>query len=1081
MPTTLQHPSHESLAALAEGRLGGEEKMSVVEHLSRCRECYTLFAEAAAFVERGTQRSASPARRRTTQWVALAAAAAISIVIGSALLFTRQRAPLNAVSAAASNNHPVRFRVSGGVAPGETALRAGAAPANEELLRVYLDLKKQRESDRSQRNLDAFGVSALLLGRTDEAVDALRSAAAASPSANTESDLAAALAHRWESRTSAADLDEADAATRRALTIAPDHAEALFNRARLLEAQGNRLAAIAAWKRYLELDSTSAWARIARQRLQRLSAPTASEQWPPARERLIAGTADVRETVDRFPQQCRELVEEELLSSPSGDFALAERIGAELARRGDALPANTMREISTASEPKRKALAGAFRAYADGRRALKNRDHGGADRLLRTALATMESEGSPFAIRARIALASNHIYQGNYRAALDETRRISAADLVPYPAAEAQIRWLVGLSLLAQGRIVEGLASYRRSEEIYERLGEAENLATIRGLLAEALDYAGDVTAAEQQRQLAITGLMQLGNSERVPLIVSEAADAALRRGNLDRALALQRRVRAHADAAHDTVWSIHAALDCSEILCARREFAKARREIAGAEERLRSINDPATRRRLDADLQLASLRAAPDSAGLGAYDAIIALLRSEENHYQIAKLLLEKGERLRRRGQLRDAEKTLRAALEELESVRGRVDDVIARSRYFETGRRIVDTLVITLIDQGRSTDALLALQRASGRTVLESLSERSATAAISVSDLLDAIPSGAMAIEYKLIGNRLFTWVIREGRIAFAQNRADRAAVRRSVALLEDAVLHDRRADFDRAAGVLHTALLAPFEKELRDATLCILVPDAELSDVPFEALRANGSAPFLIERVAVAYAPSLAVLKFRRPAESLRIDTAALLGDPLIDRQRFTDLPSLSASADEVRDAAAIYPHNRTFLGADASRSALLRSLLSADVVHVAAHSIENADAPFLSMLLLSASGSDSGVVYAHDIAGSKVKSRVVVLAGCGTAVGARLGTEGTTSLATAFLAGGAEGVVATCWPIRDDTATAITTAFHRRLHGGASPASALRGAKIEALRAHPERLSWVPYQLLVASKAAIEGRS
>jgi len=1077
MPETLQHPSLGTLAALSEGRLAGEEKMSVVDHLSRCRDCYTLFAEAAAFVERGAQRSEAPlARRRSARWVALAAAAAISIVIAGALLVTRQRVPLAAVSAAAATNHPVRFRVSGGVAPGDAVLRAGTQPANEDLLRVYLDLKKQKESDPSPRTLDAFGVSALLLGHADEAVDALRSAAAAKRDANTESDLAAALAYRWESRASATDLDDADAATQRALAIAPQHAEALFNRARLLEAEGNRLAAIAAWKRYLELDANGAWARIAREHLQRLSAPTASEQWPKERERLLAGTANVRDVVDRFPQQTRVFVEEELLADLSGALKLAESIGIELARRGDLLPLTTVREMSSSPH-----LATALRSYAAGRSAMKRGAHVEAEKLFRAAIDTLDREHLPFAIRARIGLASNDIYQGEYARALQDVQQSFTADVSMFPAAEAQARWLEGLALLSHARLVEGLDSYRRAESLFERLGETENLAGIRTLIAEALDYAGDARAAEQNRQLALDGLMQLGDSDRIPAILGEAADAALHRGNLDRALSLQRRVRAHAEAANNRVWTIDATLNCSEILCAKRDFGGAQREISDAAVLLRSIDDPSTRRRLNARLQLAALRAAPQSTNLAAYDDIVALLRAEDNHYSIARLLLEKGERLQRTGDLRTAEKSLRAALEELETLRGRVDDVIARSRYFETGHRIVDALVVTLIDQGRSTDALLALQRASGRTVLESASERSATASISVSDLMDAVPAGAIAIEYKSIGDRLYIWIIRDGRIAFVHHVANRAMLRNAVAALQDAAFHDRTQDFDRAAGTLYAALLAPVEKELRDKTTCILVPDALLSDVPFEALRENASSPFLIEKMAVAYAPSLAVLKFRTTNGPWRVRTAAFLGNPRIDSLRFADLPSLSASADEVRTAASLYPHSRTFLGSDASRAALLQSVSSADLVHVAAHAMENSDAPHLSMLLLARAGPDEGIIYAHDVAGMKVSSRIVVLAGCSTAVGARLETEGMTSLATAFLAGGADAVVATCWPIRDDSGSSVTTGFHRWLRDGFTPAAALRKAKIEVLRARPGKFDWVPYELLIASKEVVEGRS
>jgi len=94
-------------------------------------------------------------------------------------------------------------------------------------------------------------------------------------------------------------------------------------------------------------------------------------------------------------------------------------------------------------------------------------------------------------------------------------------------------RWLEGLALLSHGRLIEGLDAYQKAEGFYERLGETENLAGIRALIAEALDYGGDFIAAERNRQLALTGLMQLGDSDRVPAILTEAADDAGKAGNV--------------------------------------------------------------------------------------------------------------------------------------------------------------------------------------------------------------------------------------------------------------------------------------------------------------------------------------------------------------------------------------------------------------------------------------------------------------------------------------------------------------------------------------------------------------------
>lgn len=54
------------------------------------------------------------------------------------------------------------------------------------------------------------------------------------------------------------------------LALDPGHRRAAFGRARALEEEGRRTAAITAWERYLELDADSSWAAQARRRLQAL-------------------------------------------------------------------------------------------------------------------------------------------------------------------------------------------------------------------------------------------------------------------------------------------------------------------------------------------------------------------------------------------------------------------------------------------------------------------------------------------------------------------------------------------------------------------------------------------------------------------------------------------------------------------------------------------------------------------------------------------------------------------------------------------------------------------------------------------
>jgi hypothetical protein len=58
---TVQHPGIEQIAALLDGRLGGDERALIVAHLADCEECYEIFAESVRFLREGDRAGEAPA------------------------------------------------------------------------------------------------------------------------------------------------------------------------------------------------------------------------------------------------------------------------------------------------------------------------------------------------------------------------------------------------------------------------------------------------------------------------------------------------------------------------------------------------------------------------------------------------------------------------------------------------------------------------------------------------------------------------------------------------------------------------------------------------------------------------------------------------------------------------------------------------------------------------------------------------------------------------------------------------------------------------------------------------------------
>jgi tetratricopeptide (TPR) repeat protein len=266
--------SSEVLGAFAEGRLAAEERDAVTAHLDTCPRCREEVALLADFIDADS----APAKRLPIGW---AAAAAAMIVIAAAIVVwrgvprrnDRPIAPLVAASAAL-DHRSIEPRLHGfGWSAYRGAVRAAEedrSPGRLKLLGAAGDTLQKAENDPDADAQHAAGVASLLSADPEAAIVRLRTVAERTGEATAWSDLAAAHYDLAIRLGRASEYAEARKAAERALKIEPRLPEALFNRALALERIGLTDDARAAWKRYLEVDSGSAWASEARRRLEAL-------------------------------------------------------------------------------------------------------------------------------------------------------------------------------------------------------------------------------------------------------------------------------------------------------------------------------------------------------------------------------------------------------------------------------------------------------------------------------------------------------------------------------------------------------------------------------------------------------------------------------------------------------------------------------------------------------------------------------------------------------------------------------------------------------------------------------------------
>jgi hypothetical protein len=117
----------------------------------------------------------------------------------------------------------------------------------------------------------------------------------------------------------------------------------------------------------------------------------------------------------------------------------------------------------------------------------------------------------------------------------------------------------------------------------------------------------------------------------------------------------------------------------------------------------------------------------------------------------------------------------------------------------------------------------------------------------------------------------------------------------------------------------------------------------------------------------------------------------------------------------------------------------------ALVTADLVHVAAHGQHEPDNPLFSSLLLA-----DGPTFVHEVEGLRLTARHAVLSACRAGrVNVRPGDE-PLGLTACLLAFGVSTVVAPVSVVGDDLALATMTAYHQGLSSGLDAASALAAA-------------------------------
>ena len=339
-----------------------------------------------------------------------------------------------------------------------------------------------------------------------------------------------------------------------------------------------------------------------------------------------------------------------------------------------------------------------------------------------------------------------------------------------------------------------------------------------------------------------------------------------------------------------------------------------------------------------------------------------------------------------------------------------------------------------------------------------------RADDASIVGSDL--AVPHGTVLVEYYAAGAELLAFVTTEGglrlrRLGMLEDMAELADslsfhigkaafgaeyVRTRIDRLRRRIEHCLRALWERA--------IAPLESDLAGRRHLVVVPHGPLHGLPFHAF--HDGAGYLAEHFSVAYAPNRGVYQRCRHAARPLGDRVIVLG---------VDDPNLPWVAREIEAVARAWPRATVLRGKRATGRALRHHAGTFDALHLATHANFRADNPAFSSVRLA-----DGWLTVGDLRELVRGSQLVTLSACETGVGGLAAGDEVVGLTRGILAAGCSTVVASLWPVSDETTALLMGQFYAGVCQGVEPAEALRSAMLALRAEHDHPYFWAPFVVM-----------
>lgn len=518
-------------------------------------------------------------------------------------------------------------------------------------------------------------------------------------------------------------------------------------------------------------------------------------------------------------------------------------------------------------------------------------------------------------------------------------------------------------------------------------------------------------------------------------------------------------------------------------------------------------VKDEATRQNLLAGSQMymgwLNLAAENYAEAVTSYEQAIPLCEKVNAQFYLFSAHRGKFETCRMTGNDDCADHELKASLRLIRQYRSKIVEESNRNKFFDLGQDVYDNAIdFEFSRRPKSKIAFQYSEESKARSLLDArqagakivkaekeieLKLPQAANQLDLASIQNRLPNLTAIVQYAILPEKLIIWVISANGLTAAEKAIRATDLEAKVAAYLRLLLSQddkQEAAAKKTANELYDLLILPIIPRLNSVNLVCFVPDKSLHQLPFASLRSLETDRYLVEDLTTIVAPSSTTFilysEAAKQRNSNKPESLLSIGDPLIDYSRYPELRAIDTSKDEAERIADFYPLRRVLVKADADEEKVSRSLNSADVIHLAGHSVVNQTTPLLSGFPMARSvqaqnaakvGDD--FLHAYELYQLKLtRPRLAVLSACRTGSGRIYKGEGAISITRPFLASGIPVVVSSLWDVESTTTTELMVNFHRQRKVKKLPtALALRSAQLEMLHStqtrHRKPAAWAAF--------------